>query len=560
MNDLSMLQKMQRAAYYTFVRRYNNQPQRLALTSSNAILDLEQGTHFHAFSVNLPRPALGVKTLQLLKANLPLCTASFGDTETVFWYHRLRTQKNLDGATCYAELPSVHTLRCVRLLPTWYDPFLIANASNYGYNRSFESYGDLVSELNKACAHDLAYDNDLQHAMPFQPGDIQFSLTSQGRIAMTGNKVFQDFQAPAWNNASTYAPDFIVKQGDTFYQARVENKNAAPDASPVQWAVYVITLETICNTYLVAAYDDPSIALASSKHYRLDWVPTHIYNPTDVVWFEGRSWTSLTTNQGVAPPGLVWDAATLYYAGQVVYFANGIYRALERSQGASPASNPALWELQPRTDWALSVSQVEPTKLGVAGLSDLHDFEILRVTPQPCDRGARSLGLRLGFTWSDVYQLTQQLIYPEVVPTGSSKALVLNRLRPVPVYAEVDLLEDVPYPAYTATSISADAYCNLVRTDTVFLYSNIVGQSTGDNQRGNSLLAMITMNCGALGVAYSGDSIENPLQRVAGDIYSMGFQMYDQWGLPYSISNNAGLSLEFKLNFDDAIASINNGQ
>jgi hypothetical protein len=71
-----------------------NQPNLLTISSVNKIEEAENytpysQTAFSSFQVNLPRPALDVKGLQLLSTNIPQCNANISNTACVFWYYRL---------------------------------------------------------------------------------------------------------------------------------------------------------------------------------------------------------------------------------------------------------------------------------------------------------------------------------------------------------------------------------------------------------------------------------------------------------------------------------------
>ena len=64
-----------------------NQPELVSVSSANAQAS-GSASAYSIFTVNMPRPILECDTLQLLTANIPLCTASIPDTACALWYYR----------------------------------------------------------------------------------------------------------------------------------------------------------------------------------------------------------------------------------------------------------------------------------------------------------------------------------------------------------------------------------------------------------------------------------------------------------------------------------------
>lgn len=74
-------------------RSFVNQPERVQISSQEDVSDYDQNTltTYFNFKVNLPRPALNVKSIQLARASIPNVVASFPDTECTWWYYALPT-------------------------------------------------------------------------------------------------------------------------------------------------------------------------------------------------------------------------------------------------------------------------------------------------------------------------------------------------------------------------------------------------------------------------------------------------------------------------------------
>jgi hypothetical protein len=127
-----------------------NQPALLSVSSASAT-PTESGDGYTGFTVDMPRPILQVKELELLTANIPLCTQNIPDTACVFWYYRMSMYSG--------KYPNPNNLFWVRLLPSYYKPEFIKNYPNYGYNKTFNGYTDLAAQLALATTQDLAQVN-----------------------------------------------------------------------------------------------------------------------------------------------------------------------------------------------------------------------------------------------------------------------------------------------------------------------------------------------------------------------------------------------------------------
>lgn len=166
---------------------------------------------FSQFRIRLQRPLRNVKSMQMLSAVIPNATTNIPDTQTIFWYYKLRTVANSNrgafdlGANYYpgdivtyngntyacrnstsTTLPSntafwkqftlpvdttrpnyfdlnYYRLKYVFLSPTWFYPidFITAGANIQNYfNRTFQDYQDLVNALNFCIAQNRGNNND----------------------------------------------------------------------------------------------------------------------------------------------------------------------------------------------------------------------------------------------------------------------------------------------------------------------------------------------------------------------------------------------------------------
>lgn len=165
----------------------------------------------------------------------------------------------------------------------------------------------------------------------------------------------------------------------------------------------------------------------------------------------------------------------------------------------------------------------------------------------------------MGFTWSGSYNWdfgnpTLPLYYNAT--TAGSGALLWNRLRPIPYYTilppDVEAEDPIQIPnnnPFTSTTYIAEAYCNLVYSSIINIYSDITTASSIDTQSKRNILAMIPINCGQLGITFTNNYIENAFTKINSDVYQIRIELRDEIGEPYYISNNGVVSLTLKLTY-----------
>ena len=193
-------------------RSFLTQPERVFITSDDDISqqssqDALVEDSFASFTVNLKRPALNVKSLQVSRVSIPNAVSScIPDDECIFWYYRVPAiVSTLNPALRY---PTTGTLSAaylyyVRLLPSYYKKELIDPnyVDRYGYNSVFADYQSLADELTKACQHDLSYDNQAygDAVTNFIPGDISITYDStMNKFVMTGNNALSGPETPQY--------------------------------------------------------------------------------------------------------------------------------------------------------------------------------------------------------------------------------------------------------------------------------------------------------------------------------------------------------------------------
>lgn len=251
---------------------YVNQPEKISISSNDAeapaeVFNPQLGNSFYNFTINLPRPALSVKSLELLSANIPQAQVNIPDDSLIFFYYKIRMIRNFDDtASVFLNSPSINNLYYVRLLPSYYKQELIPNYNNYGFNRTFNNYQDLADELSKSCTTDVAYVNTNSGVPQFIPNDISIVYNEDlNKFQMIAKKAnILDYSFPIWAAGITYDQNDIVYLNDTqtFYISNVNNNLGNIPSISTEWNVYCISSETSSKnwyTYLVAGYKDPNV-------------------------------------------------------------------------------------------------------------------------------------------------------------------------------------------------------------------------------------------------------------------------------------------------------------
>jgi hypothetical protein len=320
-----------------------NQPSLLTISSANGeIQNTYDGTSYSSFVVNLPRPMLDVKTLQLLSTNIPQANGNIADTACAFWYYRLSGYSG--------NIPNANNLFMVRLLPSYYKREFITNYANYGYNRTFKSYADLSTELTKSCATDLAWTNYLTATansvsfpslrVPFLPADISLTLAIN-KFQFNGNPTTPVYVL--WVTGTTYSTNDVVGYNGICYKALSTQSGNTPSTSPLFWsAVYgreVVAAWNSITTYAAGRYVSYANALYKSNYQTLQcrpdgyietWSSLQQYYRGSVVMYLGNTYTAINPNLNANPSSslswtlLAWTYPYSYRTGMVVTYA-GIY-------------------------------------------------------------------------------------------------------------------------------------------------------------------------------------------------------------------------------------------
>ena len=182
-------------------RNYYFQPERIQVSSEadanvNVSGNPNNECFYSEFTIQLPRPALQVKSIQLVRASIPNPQTCIPDQETTFWYYRVPASDINPLNPSQVFYPG--HLHMVRLLPSWYKQELNVDSSLYGFNQTFTDYQSLAAELQKSTLNDPING----YSPLFIPGDISLVYdTSGNKFKFEGNNVFTKTDPPVFQYA-----------------------------------------------------------------------------------------------------------------------------------------------------------------------------------------------------------------------------------------------------------------------------------------------------------------------------------------------------------------------
>ena len=129
--------------------------------------------------------------------------------------------------------------------------------------------------------------------------------------------------------------------------------------------------------------------------------------------------------------------------------------------------------------------------------------------------------------------------------SGTNFGPQVTQVNQIPQYA------DLTHVAYASgTAVPVDSYPNLVYSQCVYLYSNIVaGVSLGSNGQHN-LLAVVPSNAPQLGVIQYTALTVNMMSKLVDTIYEISVQMKDDANQPFVLPDNAQVNLELAMVYE----------
>jgi hypothetical protein len=149
----------------------------------------------------------------------------------------------------------------------------------------------------------------------------------------------------------------------------------------------------------------------------------------------------------------------------------------------------------------------------------------------------RPLNVRLGFPWNGILPQPNDPIFPTILSF---------RMRPSPNYSPPYFPPSVWTPIL---NYFAQSFANLVYSQNVYIYTNIVGGSSEDVGNDLPLLAVIPISTGQLGVNTFEAKTLNPLTKITNQIYDITIIMKTDTGSPFELPNGACVNIEISLTY-----------
>ena len=106
-----------------------------------------------------------------------------------------------------------------------------------------------------------------------------------------------------------------------------------------------------------------------------------------------------------------------------------------------------------------------------------------------------------------------------------------------------------PVPG-SSSSILTDSFPNLVYTNNVRLYSNIAGAAGMSSDGSKNFLALVPVSAPPLGVTQYDTYQLVYLNKLPDTVYSIQIEMRDDMNQPYTLPDNAVVSIELMFNYD----------
>lgn len=443
-------------------RSFVNQPERIQISSQQDVQDYDPTTltSYYNFRVRLPRPALNVKSIQLARASIPNCVASFPDTETTFWYY---------------ALPKVSTGNI----------YEDNNGAPGDLAFTFDTNGNVFTPVGNPVPNAEVYFDSGN----FDNGAVNYTYDYEA--ASVGNVPVACYSGNDLDYWIEYtAPQTATARSNYLRYVRLVPSTAQPELMEQDGFVGGFNRVFVDYDDLVAELNNSTVDDPLNGEVGLnDVVGTFKFVPNQIAF-----------SYNVRFNKIVFTGLNLYFSYLPV------------------ASDDPIW-----TEAAaeLAVRDRQNTRFSFSGAIQVIQPWI----------PFRNLNLRLGFNYA-------------IYPSGEN---YLNMLRPIPPY-----IQNPPalHDNWKITDHVAPGYCDLVNTSCCHLYCDVTGGATVDSIANKALLATIPINTPNQGVGFHSLPLNNPLTKIASQIYEIYIEMRTDSGEPLYLGNNAIVSLEIILTYN----------
>ena len=534
---------------------------------------------FNSFLIQLKKPCLNVKGLQLLRCSFPTPVTNIPDSETTFWYYRFPKYINdgryfnagtlvidpYDGNFYIAKVTIQYTtphnnptfwapvgsvapnttstggitaiapaisltfteIRTVAPYYTYYytttNPsvivspaqFTVSGATDAGFNGTFSCYGTVGAGPGTWA---VVCTNPLQIPPGVSSGG---SIVSGGTVYTATSTTGLYIGLPVTVTGATtsaYNGTFNTITAVTSTSFTISN-GLSGASSKATWSAASIT-----QPYLYMIRLQPS------------WLPPELvgtqyaYNRTFTDYADlSTELNKAATNDPLGSPFTTAGDEYSYLANDVSLNYNATYNKIEATwiddeiyYLPAGSEDPNLFDAAE----ALYYDTIGVSNVNLGGWSgDGQPYKLYR-----------TLNMRLGWTWN-----------------GNTTSIpnYKNQFRPIPTYTWTNPHNNVleVTPAANIDNFIAPCYASLVNTATVSIFLDLVGGSSQDSTGAAGVLATVPLTTQNNGIGFFDKVLSHKLTKIPSQLQELRFTFKDEQGNPFLLPNSAVVNLDIGIEY-----------
>lgn len=462
--------------------------------------------YFSDFRIRLQRPLRNVKSIQMLSAVIPNATTNIPDSQTFFWWYKLRDVSN-------------------SILGAW--------------NGAVTYYpGDIVTYVGNTwvCG---------QPSVASIPQNFWIETQIAPSTLIDGKPI------PFWTSTVTYLNGKYAQYNGRVYQS-VSNSNEGKQPDLVYWKQITLPTDlTRPNYFDLNMYHLKYVYLAPTWFWTFDKIVDAItqnpqpnfFNRTFQDYQDVVNALNFCLGIALGNNNSALDITFQYNAtlNKIILVPNPTNLANKYYYLPCGYEDPNIpkfmsYQLQPG-DPAFAPS------ITFAGTGFVYSPNLFSFVPQSI------LNTRLGFTWNgrfpDPYRIDNPWANPQLL---NSLYWYLRNTDPIYVAAQ----------RFKQSTITANSYGDLVNTSCVRIYCDFTFGSTQDSLGSafsagvptpQGLLSVVPVNTNNLGVGFYQNNFDNPLTKIPQNITEIGISMLTDQGLPFYLPNSATVLLELGITY-----------
>ena len=534
---------------------------------------------FNSFLIQLKKPCLNVKGLQLLRCSFPTPVTNIPDSETTFWYYRFPKYLN-DGTyftagtlvidptdgNFYIAKATVQYLTPNNNPASWAPVGTVA--PNTGTTGAITAIAPTISLTFTAITTQAPY--YVYYFTTTTPTVISAgqTFTVSGATSAGFNGTFSCFGtigsgpgtwAVVCTNPLQIPPGVSsggsIVSGGTTYTATstaglyVGLPVTVTGATTIAYNVFSALVTAVTSTSFTisngltgasstAKWSAASITQPYLYMIRLQpsWLPPELvgtqyaYNRTFTDYADlSTELIKAATNDPLGSPFTSAGGEYNYLANDVSLNYNATYNKIE----ATWIDDKIYYLPAGSEDRNLSAA-AEALYYDTIGVSNVN-------LGGGCGDGQpyklyRTLNMRLGWTWN-----------------GNTASIpnYKNQVRPIPTYTWTNPHNNnlEVTPAANIDNFIAPCYASLVNTATVSIFLDLVGGSSQDSTGAAGVLATVPLNVQNNGIGFFDKVLSHKLTKIPSQLQELRFTLKDEQGNPFMLPNSAVVNLEIGVEY-----------